>query len=107
MRESPAMDVIDLIRNEGITVSAHDPHVESDFFELHSAEEAVKDAHLILVLTDHDEFKTMNYETLASHMAKPVVLDTRNCVQAVSTDEMKIINFGTLYEALSEKVMTV
>ncbi|EOP33810.1 nucleotide sugar dehydrogenase [Bacillus mycoides] len=107
MRESPAMDVIDLIRNEGITVSAHDPHVESDFFELHSAEEAVKDAHLILVLTDHDEFKTMNYEALAPHMAKAVVLDTRNCVQAVSTAEMKVVNFGTLYEELSENVITV
>ncbi len=107
MRESPAMDVIDLIRNEGIAVSAHDPHVESDFFELHSAEEAVKDAHLILVLTDHDEFKTMNYAALAPYMKKAVVLDTRNCVQAVSTDEMKVVNFGTLYEALGEKVVTL
>lgn len=49
----------------------------------------------------------MNYEALAPHMANAVVLDTRNCVQAVSTDEMKIVNFGTLYEALGEKVVTV
>ncbi len=107
MRESPAMDVIDLIRNEGITVAAHDPHVESDFFELHSAEEAVKGAHLILVLTDHNEFKTMDYEVLAPQMANAVVLDTRNCVQAASTDKMRVVNFGNLYEMIGGKVVTL
>ncbi|MEK5304232.1 nucleotide sugar dehydrogenase [Bacillus sp. FSL R10-2201] len=106
MRESPAMDVIDLIRNEGITVAAHDPHVESDFFELHSAEEAVKDAHLILILTDHSEFKTLDYGKLAPIMKQALVFDTRNCVQATTDNDIKIINFGNVYEEVKGKVVT-
>ena len=106
MRESPAMDVIDLIRNEGITVAAHDPHVESDFFELHSAEEAVKDAHLILILTDHSEFKTLDYGKLAPIMKQALVFDTRNCVQATTDSDIKIINFGNVYEEVKGKVVT-
>lgn len=106
MRESPAMDVIDLIRNEGITVAAHDPHVESDFFELHSAEEATKDAHLILILTDHDEFKTLDYGKLASSMKKALVFDTRNCVLSNTDSNIKIVNFGNVYEEIKGKVVT-
>ncbi len=107
MRESPAMDIIDLLRNEGLTVAAHDPHVESDFFELLPAEEAVTDAHMILVLTDHNEFKTMDYEKLAERMANPVLFDTRNCVTVRENNKVKMVNFGNLHEALYENVIMV
>lgn len=105
MRESPAMDIIDILRNEGLECAVHDPHVESDTFKLLSAEEAVTDAHLLLVLTDHDEFKTMNTDELAVKMAKPVLFDTRNCVKT-NEGKMRFVNFGNLYtEVNSKKVM--
>jgi UDP-N-acetyl-D-mannosaminuronic acid dehydrogenase len=105
MRESPAMDIIDILRNEGLECAVHDPHVESDTFKLLSAEEAVTDAHLLLVLTDHDEFKTMNTDELAEKMAKPVLFDTRNCVKT-NEGKMQFVNFGNLYTVVnSKKVM--
>lgn len=105
MRESPAMDIIDILRNEGLECAVHDPHVESDTFKLLSAEDAVTDAHLLLVLTDHDEFKTMNTDELAEKMAKPVLFDTRNCVKT-NEGKMQFVNFGNLYTVVnSKKVM--
>ncbi|MET3196744.1 nucleotide sugar dehydrogenase [Bacillus sp. OAE603] len=105
MRESPAMDIIDILRNEGLECAVHDPHVESDTFKLLSADEAVTDAHLLLVLTDHDEFKTMNTDELAEKMAKPVLFDTRNCVKT-NEGKMQFVNFGNLYTVVnSKKVM--
>lgn len=106
MRESPAMDIIDILRNEGLEVAVHDPHVESDTFKLLSAEEAVTDAHVLLVLTDHDEFKTMNTDELAEKMAKPVLFDTRNCVKT-NEGKMQFVNFGNLYKVVNSKKVTV
>ncbi|WP_088042758.1 nucleotide sugar dehydrogenase [Bacillus sp. EAC] len=106
MRESPAMDIIDILRNEGLEVAVHDPHVESDTFKLLSAEEAVKDAHVLLVLTDHDEFKTMNTDELAEKMANPVLFDTRNCVKT-NEGKMQFVNFGNLYKVVNSKKVTV
>lgn len=107
MRESPAMEVIELLQNEGLNVAVHDPHVETDFFHLYTAEEAAKGAHLILVLTDHDEFKTENYAALAELMANPVLFDTRNCVKTTETGNMNMVNFGNLHEALRKNVVLV
>ncbi|PNB76840.1 UDP-N-acetyl-D-mannosamine dehydrogenase, partial [Pseudomonas sp. FW305-BF6] len=92
----------DILRNEGLECAVHDPHVESDTFKLLSAEEAVTDAHLLLVLTDHDEFKTMNTDELAEKMAKPVLFDTRNCVKT-NEGKMQFVNFGNLYTVVNSK----
>ena len=100
MRESPAMDIIHLLKEAGFEVSLHDPHVISDKYHFVSAEESVADADLIIILTDHDEFKTMNYNQLASKMKQPLLFDTRNCIQPQSAecDKMEIMNFGNLYQ---------
>ncbi|MES9683908.1 nucleotide sugar dehydrogenase [Gottfriedia acidiceleris] len=98
MRESPAMDIIKLLREEGLNVSVHDPHVESDTFELVSAEEALDGAHLALVLTDHDEFKVLDMSLIASKMEKPMIFDTRNCVNRSNDGQVDIVTFGNLYK---------
>ncbi|UOY91157.1 nucleotide sugar dehydrogenase [Ectobacillus sp. JY-23] len=105
MRESPAMDIIDLLRNEGIHVAAHDPHVVHE--SLVSAEEATKDAHMILVLTDHNEFKDMDYNQFVGSMKTPFLFDTRNCVGAAKHDKMKVVNFGNLHEFLKQTAVMV
>ncbi|MBM7361612.1 UDP-N-acetyl-D-mannosaminuronic acid dehydrogenase [Priestia taiwanensis] len=105
MRESPAMDVITLLINQGFNVKMHDPHVESDKYQFVSAEEATNNADLVLVLTDHDEFKKMDYDALATNMNTPNLFDTRKCVDMNKYNKMKVINFGNLYKANKETVM--
>jgi UDP-N-acetyl-D-mannosaminuronic acid dehydrogenase len=106
-RESPSIEIIDMLKLEGFTVAVHDPHVESNFIDNLKIEDAVKDAHLILILTDHSEFITLNYKNLANLMANPVLFDTRNCLDLSSVGEMKYINYGNLHEQLERKLVLV
>jgi len=100
MRESPAMTVIEKLQAKGIHVEAYDPYVTSDI--LTSDVEAVRDAHMILILTDHTEFKETNYDKYAFVMANPVVFDTKNCIQTKESTDIEFINFGNLYKKLNE-----
>jgi UDP-N-acetyl-D-mannosaminuronic acid dehydrogenase len=61
VRESPAMEVVSFLNEKGYDVYAHDPHVTQKQvkFNLYRFEEAIIDAECILVLTDHNEFKTL------------------------------------------------
>ncbi|MGR5981413.1 nucleotide sugar dehydrogenase [Bacillus cereus] len=103
MRESPALEVLDLLRRQGYTVTIHDPYIQEDFFGTLSAEEAVEEADLILILADHEEFKNMDYDRLASKMRQAFLFDTRNCIPKDLKTKMKIIHFGNLYEVLQKE----
>ncbi|WP_278279212.1 UDP binding domain-containing protein [Syntrophomonas palmitatica] len=60
----------------------------------------VKDADMILILTDHDEFKSLDYNKLASHMRTSLLFDTRNILptSAFTDSKLKLINLGNLFE---------
>jgi len=62
VRESPAMEIVEKLLEEGYTLGVHDPHVSQEQveFKLSSFEEAVEDADCILILTDHNEFKMLD-----------------------------------------------
>ncbi|OCS83424.1 nucleotide sugar dehydrogenase [Caryophanon tenue] len=106
VRESPAMDIVNELLHEGYNVSVFDPHVHQEQvkFTLSNFEDAVKDAELIVVLTDHDEFKVMDEETITKLMKQAQILDTKNCVK-VSDDAIKYVNFGTLKGNVNEECL--
>ncbi len=93
-RESPAYEIIAKLSTK-YEIAIHDPHIENPDFV--SFEEAVKDANLILVLCDHDEFKDMDYDYINKSMAKSVIFDTKNIIKEVPS-EIKLFNYGNLYE---------
>lgn len=98
IRESPAIEIAEmLLANERYDVRIHDPHVSAEQvpFKLHSLEEAVKDANLIVVLVDHNEFKNMDADLLADKMATPVVFDTRNCTN-IEDARLTVYRIGDL-----------
>lgn len=96
MRESPAVEIIELLKNRGYVVSIYDPHVSHvDFVD---EETAVKDADLILVLTDHNEFKDMDHAKLAGLMKTPMLLDTKNIVGNQLRSGLEVINFGNIHQ---------
>lgn len=74
MRESPAMEIIEILKEQGYAVAVYDPHVSHPSFV--SLQEAVKGADIILILTDHNEYKNMNHKEIAQQMRTPVLLDT-------------------------------
>ena len=80
MRESPSTIVIDELQKLGLEVISYDPHIKENKHatQTQSLEEATKDAAIILVLTDHNEFKTLNATEIQT--TSKIVFDTKNCL---------------------------
>lgn len=96
MRESPAMEIIELLQEKGYSVAIYDPHVEREDFV--SLDEAVDRADVILVLTDHNEYKNMNHKEIATKMRHARLFDTKNIVKVQEDSGLEIINYGNLYK---------
>ncbi|WP_099159456.1 nucleotide sugar dehydrogenase [Virgibacillus ndiopensis] len=96
IRESPAMDIYEeLNARPEFEVVAYDPHVNLGFVEK-DLEKALTSSDLVLVLSDHSEFKDMT-SAYFGKMNVAQVFDTKNVVKEHS-DEVQYINFGNLYE---------
>ena len=94
IRESPALEIYEKLIEQGeYEVRAYNPHV-SNSFVLKNLEEAVNKSDLILVLTDHTEFKEIDFNSLNS-MSTKQIFDTKNVVSN-SPEDFKYINFGNL-----------
>ncbi|WP_243292799.1 nucleotide sugar dehydrogenase [Bacillus sp. FJAT-47783] len=81
MRESPSIDVIHRLEELGIDYTAFDPHIKENQLERQTQDlsEAVNNADLLLVLTDHNYFKELVPEEIDGIRSK-FVLDTKNCL---------------------------
>jgi UDP-N-acetyl-D-mannosaminuronic acid dehydrogenase len=96
VRESPAMDIYGELKAAGAKeVVAYDPHVKKDWVE-QDIKVAVENSSLVLVLTDHNEFKSIETNDLAG-MAVKQIFDTKNIVKNYPED-VSYINFGNLYQ---------
>ncbi len=84
VRESPALDIIELLESRGASVSYHDPHVESVFVgdhQYHSSAltgEQLKNADCVVIVTDHS---SIDYEFVAGNATS--VFDTRNATTKI------------------------
>ena len=94
-RESPAYEIIAKLMQNNYEIAIHDPHINNENFV--SLDEATKDADLILVLCDHDEFKNLDYGLITKNMKKAVIFDTKNIIKEVPS-EITLYNYGNLYE---------
>ncbi len=94
IRESPAMDIYHTLqKNINIDIVAHDPHVEKSFI-INDIEEAVSNSSLLLILTDHSEFKDLSQY---SHLMKnALILDTKNIVS--KREGYRYYNYDNLYK---------
>ncbi len=96
IRESPAFDIYELLKAiEGLDVVAYDPHVQLDFVEKDIAK-AVEGSSLVIVLSDHSEFKILKDQNFSS-MKDKLILDTKNVIPN-TFNEVKYFNYGNLYE---------
>lgn len=83
LRESPALDVIDLLLGKGARVQFHDPHIPSiahqgwELTRIEALKECISSADCVVVITDHGAY---DYREIAEH-AKCIV-DTRNALGA-------------------------
>lgn len=78
--ETPAIPIIKLLERKNYQIKIYDPFVKKFRYNLTSLNDAVKDSDCILVLTDHNDFKTLDIDKIRDLMRNKILIDTRNCV---------------------------
>ena len=102
IRESPAIDLVEMLLAEGCSIAAYDPAAMKRAQEelaagpqlryVEDAYAAAVDADALLVLTDWAEFATLDLERLHRVMRYPIVVDGRNMF-----DPKVMLNRGFTY----------
>ena len=88
IRESPAIDLVEMLLGEGCSISAYDPAAmkrtqqelpaSAQLRYVEDSYAAAADADALLVLTDWSEFAALDLKRLYSVMRYPIVVDGRN-----------------------------
>ncbi len=97
MRDAPAIDIINLLQNDGAKISAFDPKameiaagVLKNVDYKKDAYQACDGADLVIVLTEWNEFRELDFEKIKSEMKTPNIIDGRNLYDP---EEMKARGF--------------
>ena len=79
-RESPSLNLIKRLKVEQAKIKVHDPIVKmAGLFDQYPViEETVADADALVICTDWDEYKNLDWESLKLLMKQPYVFDGRN-----------------------------
>jgi UDPglucose 6-dehydrogenase len=90
LRDSPAINILGRLLALGATIRAYDPAIHGPV-EQHPGIEVVPDAYgacdgadLLVVLTEWDEFKWLDFDKVRDAMAQPRIVDTRNILEVQS-----------------------
>ncbi len=92
LRESPALDVIGLLREKGAVVEYFDPHVPSlehegrDLQSVPDLLRAARRSDCVVIITNHSR---IDYRALAE--AAPLIFDTRNAIGAAGAVSRKVV----------------
>lgn len=94
VRESPALDVIGLLRKKGANVEYHDPYIphihhEYDGWQMDSVPDlmkAVRAADAVLIVTNHKQY---DYQAIID--AASFVFDTRNATGKIAKNHEKVV----------------
>src|ERR1700723_2247176 len=102
IRESPAVDMVEMLLGEGCVVVAYDPAAmkrtqqvlpaSSQMIYAKNVEEAAREADALLILTDWTEFGELDLKKLRKAMRYPIVIDGRNLY-----DPLEMMEHGFTY----------
>jgi UDPglucose 6-dehydrogenase len=97
IRETPAIDVIEMLQSKGAKIKAYDPKaaakakgVLKDVEFCKDTYQACKSADCIVLLTEWDEFKKIDFVRVKKLMKQPVIIDGRNIY---APDKLKKLGF--------------
>lgn len=98
MREAPSIQVINELIMAGANIIAYDPVAIENAKGINPAEvqyaesvyDALEGADVCVVLTEWDEFKTLDFRRMKEIMRKPIVFDGRYCLPS---EDLKNLGF--------------
>jgi len=97
VRDSPAIEIINSIHDTGGIIKAYDPIANDSMKEIFPEldyksnwHEAVEGCDAVVIMTEWNEFRSLDLEKLKNLMSQPIVLDTRNIL---NISELKRLKF--------------
>jgi UDPglucose 6-dehydrogenase len=95
IRESPAISIVKLLLDSGAIIQAHDPKAMDNFSRVFSSVkymkseyDAAKGCDALVVLTEWNEYRSLDLVRLKSLMKNPYIFDMRNVVDQSEMDEL-------------------
>lgn len=109
IRESPAISVVQTLLQEGCQIVAYDPAARARAQEVlnssiefaNDAYEAARGADALLILTEWDDFASLDLDRLHQQLKDPIVLDGRNLY-----DPEVMVAHGFTYYSVGRLAMT-
>ena len=106
MREAPSVPIIERLLAEGATVQAYDPQAEeaarrifgSKLSYVNRSYDAIKGVDALVIVTEWNEFRELDFEKVRSLMRSPVIFDGRNLF---SPEEMR--DHGFIYISIGRQ----
>ncbi|MEA3305281.1 MAG: UDP binding domain-containing protein, partial [Candidatus Omnitrophota bacterium] len=85
MRYAPSIDIISMLKSEGVKIKAFDPRAMKKAEKLikgitfcKDAYSAAKNSDCLAIVTDWNEFKKMDLRRVKKLMRQPIIVDGRN-----------------------------
>jgi UDPglucose 6-dehydrogenase len=98
IREAPALEIIDNLLRKNATIVVYDPEAMENVKQMYGDKliyaknqyDALKNADLLMINTEWNEFRTPDFNKMKSLLKEPVIFDGRNLY---SLDAMDNLNF--------------
>lgn len=101
MREAPSVEIINTLQEKGAQIKAYDPVAMDRASEVMprvtfcaTPYDVAKDADVLLIVTEWNEFKQLNWKKIRQFMRRPIVLDGRNIYEPEEVASCGFIYWG-------------
>ncbi|MBW2312374.1 MAG: UDP-glucose 6-dehydrogenase [Deltaproteobacteria bacterium] len=103
VRESPAIDIASTLLSKGAAIKAYDPEGMEEFKKAMGDEkisysstpyDVAKGAEALVIITEWNEFRSLELKKIKSLLANPVILDLRNIYEPEIMAELGFTYFG-------------
>ncbi len=105
LREAPAIEIAQKLIDRGVRVKAHDPIAMEKFEQGYGKmgvqlcagpEQVIEDCDAVVLVTEWNDYRELDWEVLAKKMRSPLILDGRHTL-----DKEKLVRSGMRYISIS------
>lgn len=101
MRDAPAIDIISLLQKDGAKIKAYDPEaaetakkIMPDIEYVKNPYQAIEGTDAMLVLTEWNEFKELDFTKIKKALKNPLIIDARNLYEPEKVKELGFTYIG-------------
>ena len=106
IRDTPAKVIVNKLLKRGVKIVVHDPqaleNAKIEFGEtieyINDEYEAIKDSDAIIILTEWNQYRSLDLKVVKEKMKGNIILDTRNILEPDTAKK-----FGFIYEGVGRK----